>query len=201
MSACILHRCVLAAVVGGGLACSPAWSQSADIIEKAVKDSIRTLDLQTDLKRAPEPFQVKLPSELIWAALICAGVLLLYVLLRDGLPFWRRSQDEWDGLAADAAASAAAGTQDALSSADALSRDGRFVEAMHLLLLQSLADIRQRLGVQFAEFAHQPRDPARHTPAAARPRIAARDRRRRGVDLFRRLSGGAHRLYGLPPQL
>ncbi len=151
MSACILHRCVLAAVVGGGLACSPAWSQSADIIEKAVKDSIRTLDLQTDLKRAPEPFQVKLPSELIWAALICAGVLLLYVLLRDGLPFWRRSQVEWDGLAADAAASAATGTQDALSSADALSRDGRFVEAIHLLLLQSLADIRQQLGVQFAD--------------------------------------------------
>jgi hypothetical protein len=45
----------------------------------------------------------------------------------------------------------AASAVDALSAADQLSRYGRFVEAMHMLLLQSLAEIRQRLGVQFAD--------------------------------------------------
>jgi len=144
-----LHRFVQTVVVAGALACGPASAQSPEAIEQAVKDSIRSLDLQTSLKRAPEAFQIKLPSELIWAALICAALLLLYVLFRDGLRFWRRP-DGWEGPA-DADASGAQHPQDALNTADALSREGRFVEAIHLLLLQSLADIRQHLGVQFAD--------------------------------------------------
>jgi hypothetical protein len=145
-----LHRLVQTAVVAGALACGPALAQSPEAIEKAVKDSIRSLDLQTSLKRAPEPFQIKLPSELIWAALICAALLLLYVLFRDGLRFWRRA-DGWEGPASGADASGAQHPQDALNTADALSREGRFVEAIHVLLLQGLADIRQHLGVQFAD--------------------------------------------------
>jgi hypothetical protein len=35
--------------------------------------------------------------------------------------------------------------------ADALASEGRFVEAMHMLLLQSLSEIRQRLGEHFAD--------------------------------------------------
>jgi Domain of unknown function (DUF4129) len=56
-----------------------------------------------------------------------------------------------DGLASDGDPNAAPGAQDALTTADALSREGRFVEAIHLLLLQGLADIRQRLGLQFED--------------------------------------------------
>src|SRR5947207_4358725 len=103
----MLHRLVLTAVVVGGLACTTVSAQSPEIIEKAAKESIRTLDLQTDLNRAPEPFRLQLPAELVWAALICAGLLLLYVLFRDGLPFGRRSDDAWDTLARDADAGAA----------------------------------------------------------------------------------------------
>ena len=40
---------------------------------------------------------------------------------------------------------------DALAAADRLSREGSFVEAMHVLLLHSLAEIRRQLGEQFAD--------------------------------------------------
>lgn len=149
----VLHRLVLTTVVAGVLTCGPASGQSPQAIDKAVKDSTRALDLQTDLKRVREPFRfnIPVPQELVWALLICAALLLAYVIWRDGLSFWRRSGDEWQGPEFDADANNASGAQDALTTADALSREGRFVEAIHLLLLQSLADIRQRLGVQFED--------------------------------------------------
>jgi hypothetical protein len=149
----ILHRLVVTAVVAGTLTCGPARPQAPEAIDQAVKDSIRSLDLQTDLKRAREPLRlnVPIPPEVVWVALACALLLLLYALFRDGLPFWRQSGDEWKGPASDADASAAAGARDVLAAADELSREGRFVEAIHLLLLQSLADIRQRLGAQFED--------------------------------------------------
>jgi hypothetical protein len=148
-----LHRLVLTAVVAGALTCGPASPQAPEAIEKAVKDSIRSLDLQTNLKLARAPFSINLPipSWFVYAALACALILLLYAMARDGLPFWRRSGDEWEGLASDADPNAMPGAQDALTTADALSREGRFVEAIHLLLLQGLADIRQRLGLQFED--------------------------------------------------
>jgi hypothetical protein len=40
---------------------------------------------------------------------------------------------------------------DALAAADRLSREGNFVEAMHVLLLHSLSEIRRQLGEQFAD--------------------------------------------------
>jgi Domain of unknown function (DUF4129) len=148
-----LHRLVLTAVLAGVLTCGPASAQSPQAIEQAVKESVRALDLQTDLKLGREQFQLnlRLPPELVWGALICAALLLAYAIYRDALPFWRRRGEEWDGSGSDADASAPAGAQDALTTADALSREGRFVEAIHLLLLQGLADIRQRLGMQFED--------------------------------------------------
>ena len=38
-----------------------------------------------------------------------------------------------------------------LGAADELAAQGRFVEAMHVLLLQALADIRRRLDEEFAD--------------------------------------------------
>jgi len=153
MSVCTRHRLVFAAIVVGGLALSPtAWPQSPGPAESAARDSIRSLDLQTELPqpRDRKSFPVKIPIEVVWLALICAAGLMLY-LLRDSLPFWRRSRDQWDEASAGLQASEAPGATDALGAADQLSRYGRFVEAMHMLLLQSLAEIRQRLGVQFAD--------------------------------------------------
>jgi hypothetical protein len=153
MSVRIRHRFVFAAIVAGGLAWSPAaWPQSPGPAESAARDSIRSLDLQTELpqRRERKPFPLQLPAEVVWLALICAAALMLY-LLRDSLPFWRHSRDQWDEARHGAEPAATADAVDALSAADQLSRYGRFVEAMHMLLLQSLAEIRLRLGVQFAD--------------------------------------------------
>jgi len=153
MSVCIRHRLVFAAIVVGGLASSPAaWPQSPGPAERAASDSIRSLNLQTELPQQQQrkSFPVQIPVEVVWLALIAAAGLILY-LLRDSLPFWRRSRDQWDDTSAETQANATPGPIDPLGAADQLSRYGRFVEAMHMLLLQSLAEIRQRLGVQFAD--------------------------------------------------
>jgi hypothetical protein len=148
----VLHRLVTALVLVGGLACgAPAWSQSPAAIEQAARDSVRSLDLQTELPLQRTTIRtLKLPIEIVWLVLICVLALLLYAL-RDQLAFWRSSRDRWDRSAAEAEADAAAATIDPLDAADQLSRYGRFVDAMHMLLLQSVADIRERLGVQFAD--------------------------------------------------
>lgn len=153
MSVCIRHRLVFAAIVVGCLASSPAaWPQSPGPAERAASDSVRSLNLQTELpqRQQRKSFPVQIPVEVVWLALIAAAGLILY-LLRDSLPFWRRSRDQWDDTSAETQANATPGPIDALGAADQLSRYGRFVEAMHMLLLQSLAEIRQRLGVQFAD--------------------------------------------------
>ena len=153
MSVCIRHRLVFAAIVVGGLASSPAaWPQSPGPAERAASDSIRSLNLQTELpqRQQRKSFPVQIPVEVVWLALIAAAGMILY-LLRDSLPFWRRSRDQWDDTSAETQANTTPGPIDALGAADQLSRYGRFVEAMHMLLLQSLAEIRQRLGVQFAD--------------------------------------------------
>jgi hypothetical protein len=153
MSVCIRHRLVFAAIVVGCLASSPAaWPQSPGPAERAASDSVRSLNLQTELPQRQErkSFPVQIPVEVVWLALIAAAGLILY-LLRDSLPFWRRSRDQWDDTSAETQANTTPGPIDALGAADQLSRYGRFVEAMHMLLLQSLAEIRQRLGVQFAD--------------------------------------------------
>jgi hypothetical protein len=153
MSVCIRHRLVFAAIVVGCLASSPAaWPQSPGPAERAASDSVRSLNLQTELPQRQErkSFPVQIPVEVVWLALIAAAGLILYVL-RDSLPFWRRSRDQWDDTSAETQANTTPGPIDALGAADQLSRYGRFVEAMHMLLLQSLAEIRQRLGVQFAD--------------------------------------------------
>lgn len=152
----ILHGFVLTSVVAGSLAVSPACAQSPEIIDKAAKDSIRALGLQTELPRPPpprtsRPIRLQIPTEMVWAVLICAALILLYAM-RDWLPFWRRAAGgDWSEPDAETEARAPHAAADALSAADQLSREGRFVEAMHMLLLQSLAEIRQRLATPFAD--------------------------------------------------
>jgi len=140
----------LAATLAVTFASDPLGAQSRDAVERAARDSIRSLSLQTDLPREEEPMRVPIPAELIWAALVCALALIAYSL-RDTLPGWRRRSDpEWDA-AAGGGEGAVAAELDALAMADRMSRDGRLVEAMHMLLLQGLADIRGRLGLEFAD--------------------------------------------------
>ena len=126
-----------------------------DLQTKGLADqAIHKLDLQTELRREAEPqepYQLKLPPETVWIAVIVSVVILLYAF-RDMIPVLRAGRSgTW---AEDATAALQTGPRPpevALEAADELAAQGRFVEAMHVLLLQALADIRRRLHEEFAD--------------------------------------------------
>jgi Domain of unknown function (DUF4129) len=144
-------RTGVAGLLAGGLLFGAASAQSPDP-DKAARDSIRALDLQTDLphQRSIEPIKLELPPELVWVLLACGAAFVLYAM-RDSLVWRRRAGDDWGEAGEGSPAGGARSDADALAAADDLAAQGRFVDAMHTLLLQSLADIRRRLGIEFAD--------------------------------------------------
>ena len=130
----------------------------AELVQNAAKDSIRTLDLQTTLD-APETntsqptrlTPIRIPAEVLWLVLILAVAGLLYALREELMNLIRRPATGWEAQPAGAGEAAIGSETDALAAADRLSREGNFVEAMHVLLLHSLAEIRRQLGEKFAD--------------------------------------------------
>jgi len=138
----------LLAFVAFLLAVSPAASQN---VELAARDAIRELSLQTELPQDPEDSSIQFPVVLLWATLLFGLALVLYAF-RDLLPIWRLwPGSRWQANAAIEPAVAASATPDAATAADELGRQGRFVEAIHMLLILSLGEIRRHLGEHFAE--------------------------------------------------
>lgn len=128
----------------------------ADPIRRATQEAIRRLDLQLELPRVPEPWTWSWHSEatkpVVYAAIVLAAALLFYFFLVEVLPGLRQgSRVPWDEGGAAPGDEARAAQEAAASAADALARDGRFAEAMHVLLLHSLDEIRRRLGEHFAD--------------------------------------------------
>jgi hypothetical protein len=134
-----------------------AFAQSAAEIEKRAAETIARLKLQTELPTGdlPNGWDLNLPAlnisnALIWAALAIGVAVLLYSI-RDELPWLRLGrQSQWTG---DGELGAAAGAAQLHGdpAADELAREGRYVEAMHMLLLNALAEIRRRVGEHFAD--------------------------------------------------
>jgi hypothetical protein len=129
-------------------------------IDLAAKDSIRALDLQTEFPRGDDPrrndpaipLRISVPEWLIWGAVALGALIGLYALRGPLLALLLgQRKEEWEAPAAAADETAPAPGGNALAAADAMSREGRFVEAMHFLLLQSLADIREQLRETFAD--------------------------------------------------
>jgi hypothetical protein len=136
------------------LFCGPLPAQTPQEVQKTAEQVIRKLDLQTTLPREPERpprFTFRMPGEVLWLVIIVALGVLIYAF-RDYIPIWRWGRggawtpDETAVGGGEARAPAAV-----LGAADDLAAEGRFVEAMHVLLLQSLADIRAGLDEQFAD--------------------------------------------------
>ncbi|HEY4404329.1 MAG TPA: DUF4129 domain-containing protein, partial [Xanthobacteraceae bacterium] len=109
------------------------------------------LDLQTEFPRGPEPWtwHVDLPPETLWVVVAIALGVLLYAF-RDLIPAWRPARAWAPGEAALGAATPGDQTV-ILDAADELAAAGRFMEAMHMLLLQGLSHMRQRLDEQFSD--------------------------------------------------
>ena len=131
---------------------TPLAAQTQDA-HAAAEQVVRRLDLQTVLPRDLEPalFRIQIPVQVIWL-MAALGVGLLLYMFKDMLPalgFAARGDlaDEEDGIGGTGAKP----PEQVLAAADDLARQGRFVDAMHVLLLQGLADIRRHLGEQFAD--------------------------------------------------
>jgi hypothetical protein len=145
-----LHRVLLAltfTVLAGPLA-----AQDQD--PRAVAEqAIRRLDLQTELPRDPEatPLTIQVPEPVIWL-MAALGVGLLLYMFKDMLPaFGFATRDDLAAEEEGTAGTVAKPPEQVLAAADDLARQGRFVDAMHVLLLQGLADIRRHLDEQFAD--------------------------------------------------
>jgi hypothetical protein len=128
----------------------------ADPIRRATQEAIRRLDLQLELPRMAEPWTWStggtLARPVVYAAIVLAAALLLYFFVVEVLPGFRQGRRvDWDEAGGAAGEAARAAQEAAASAADALAREGRFAEAMHVLLLHSLAEIRRRLGEHFAD--------------------------------------------------
>jgi hypothetical protein len=145
----------LGTAVATGLTPSRADAQQQPDAQTLAEQAIHRLDLQTELRREDEPQQsarLNLPPETVWIAVI-VGVIILAYAFRDLIPVLRAGRGgNWDE---DEAASLATGgprpAEVVLEAADDLAAQGRFVDAMHVLLLQALADIRRRLDEEFAD--------------------------------------------------
>ncbi len=137
---------------------------AAEQARTTLHDAVRRLDLQTELpaekekniypeNRTVDPPDVSLSAEaariVLWGAAIITVVIIL-MTLRDNL--WSSSRrrmlhDNPEEVAPEAVAARMDKAQD---DADVLADRGGFAEAMHLLLLQSVGELRLRLGIAIA---------------------------------------------------
>jgi hypothetical protein len=141
----------IAAAATFAIQIASATAQTERDAQSTAQDAIRRLDLQTEVTREPEPFRVRLPPEILWVIIAVALAAVLYSF-RDMIPLLRaRGSESWAETEEVAADIARRDPTVVLAAADELARDGRYAEAMHILLLRGLADIRARLDEPFAD--------------------------------------------------
>ena len=147
-------RWVAAGLAGVALALSRGHvaAQSPQDVQQLADQAIRRLDLQTTFPVVPElPRLPSLPAEVLWIVIGVAAAVMLYAF-RDLIPMLRSPQgDDWMSEEAFGGGGKAGSPAAALGAADELAAAGRFVEAMHVLLLQGLAAIRSGLDEEFAD--------------------------------------------------
>ena len=146
-----LSLIAIAAAAAFAIPVASAAAQTERDVQSTAQEVIRRLDLQTEVTRQPEPFRIKLPPEVLWVIIAVALGAVLYSL-RDMIPLLRtRGSESWAESEEAAADIARRDPTVVLAAADELAREGRYAEAMHVLLLRGLADIRARLDEPFAD--------------------------------------------------
>jgi hypothetical protein len=147
------------ALIGSGaLSSLPAFAQSKPDFAQSAKGVVSSLDLQTAFPNAAVANESESWSfgdgsarVLLWVA-VAIGVVVILLYLRDILPGGGLARRKKWGAAESGLALGESGAEaQAQINADELARLGRFVEAMHVLLLQALADMRHRLDVVIAD--------------------------------------------------
>lgn len=151
------------AVITLPLLCAALWDGAARAATdpgEIVRDAIRRHDIQTQMP-VPEPkaahwldwLNIDLSTDalrvLLWGAVILGAAIVIWSL-RDSLPGFSRSRRIRAAEVASGVSPSSARLEEAQLEADELARRGQYGEAMHMLLLRSLAEIRARLGTSFA---------------------------------------------------
>jgi hypothetical protein len=152
---CHFHRvlCLASAILLSSECLCTAGTASNDVLA-----SHGALGIQASMPKPvadmPSP-ELRVPNDvvhiLLWTGLVLGAGVLAFAL-KDALParFARSARwDEVDGH--NGSGRARASRREVGDTADDLARAGRFAEAMHLLLLTSLADLRRRLDLRFAD--------------------------------------------------
>jgi hypothetical protein len=140
-------------LLGGPAVVWPQPARALEDVQKLAEQIILRLGLQTELPRVPEPYQfrLQLPSEVLWLVIIVALAVLLYAF-RDMIPILRMGRGgAWTEDSANPEETRRRTPAATLGSADELAAQGRFVDAMHTLLLHGLSNIREQLNEQFAD--------------------------------------------------
>jgi hypothetical protein len=142
---------ILLLLASGPLAAAPSAGEAA-------RAAIRKYDLQERMPtgavepESPDGLRINpiVARVFLWAAVILGALVVVYSL-RDSLPVFDRSRKlsaADDERMTDANVDAMG---EARLVADDLAKLGRFVEAMHVLLLQCLTELRKRLDISFAD--------------------------------------------------
>lgn len=129
---------------------------SAGAADDAVTAINRDLGIQTQFPTDAPPSSVvhidasgTTANTLLWIALILGGITLA-LALRGALPVGVSRRARWGKQRSESAAPQDSERQTIAATADDLAAAGRFSEAMHLLLLTSLADLAGRLDMRIA---------------------------------------------------
>ena len=157
-----LHKASLRAAVVLAILLLPAVvaAQTLPEIEKARTAVMADGDLQLQLPSGTEPPDgwsfslpdIPIPAALLWVILIAGVLAIAFYLFKDALPLWLRARDgNWQTPGPERGSLQSRSAGEAMQAADELAQQGRYVEAMHVLLLKSLADMRQQLSLHFAE--------------------------------------------------
>lgn len=147
--------CISTVVFCVVIAANSSAARTPDEINAAKDKALRQLDLQLELPTAESeeswPWPIRLPPEFILLALL-VGLGVVAYQFKDAVPMFRgRRGREWGDTTVVGDGAPEPPTLAALTAADELAGQGRFVDAMHLLLLQGLAAIRERLDEPFAD--------------------------------------------------
>ena len=136
----------------------PLAAQTPVDIVHAARDLPGSLDLQTEFPSLkadgldePGYLNVDMARVLLWTAVIAGAGVLAYFIY-EVLPVFGVARPlRWDNSADSTDVTARSIDAAARAAADELAAQGRFVEAMHVLLLQGLDEMRMHLDLRFAD--------------------------------------------------
>jgi hypothetical protein len=150
---------VLAALCLGVFASPFVFAHSPQDIEATAARAIKHHDIQADMPKDVEDnsgWRIDLPdidavTWILWCA-IAFGVAFVLYPLRDQLFFGRmRRPEDWDGQRPGVNAAQDSPLAFASAQAEEMARQGRYREAIHLLLLHALNEMHRQLKAQFAD--------------------------------------------------